>query len=340
MLGDYCIGRNNNLNFIRFISALFVIYCHSFPITNNGVDYLGRITNGQIDFGGVAVSVFFFYGGFLVCKSLMRINNGKEYFKNRVLRIIPSLVLVVFLSVFILGPCFTRFSLIEYFTDFRTYKYLLNSAFILVHQLPGVFYYNSYNDTVNGSLWTLPIEFLCYILCYLMYKLKLLETKRIPIVIVFAVVFYILFYKLLTPYPLLRAALRPAFLFLTGICSYVYKDKIPIKKKVAVIMGIICILSVTIGVLNICIFFTFTYCLLFWGFGTKRKLNDFGTKYEISYGIYLVGWPIQQILCDITNNNITQFFNFLIAATISVPLGFIIAIFDRKVNMIIRRSEK
>ena len=46
-------GRNNNLNLIRFIAAILVIYSHSYPI-GTGTDAgepLMRVSGGQIGFG-------------------------------------------------------------------------------------------------------------------------------------------------------------------------------------------------------------------------------------------------------------------------------------------------
>ena len=283
MLSDYCKDRNNNLNIIRFLSAIFVLYYHSFPLTNSGVDHLDQLTNGQIDFGGLTVSIFFFYGGFLICKSIIRINDGKQFFKNRLCRIMPGLALVVFVSVFVIGPVFTHNSIIEYFYDYRTYKYLLNSVFVLVHQLPGVFEDNVYNDTVNGSLWTLPVEVLCYILCYLLWKLKFLEKKKFPFVIIAAVLFYVVMNSLLAPYTLIRSALRPALLFFCGICAYVFKDIIPVNRIIAGFMFLLCIISIVMNVFNVFMFISLTYCLLFLGYGTTYKASSFGNRYEISY---------------------------------------------------------
>lgn len=165
-------GRNNNLNLIRFIAALMVILGHSYVATTAGKEheFMCIITQNQLDFGGLAVSIFFVYGGFLICKSMHRLENAKYYFKARIIRIFPPLIFVTFVMAFIVGPIVTELSIDSYFTSVGTYKYLLNSFMILVHDLPGVFLENM-QTAVNGPLWTLPVEFLCYIACYIMYKM-------------------------------------------------------------------------------------------------------------------------------------------------------------------------
>lgn len=68
-----------------------------------------------------------------------RLENAKYYFKARIIRIFPPLIFVTFVMAFIVGPIVTELSIDSYFTSVGTYKYLLNSFMILVHDLPGVF---------------------------------------------------------------------------------------------------------------------------------------------------------------------------------------------------------
>ena len=166
------------MNLIRFIAAILVIYSHSYPI-GTGTDAgepLMRVSGGQIGFGSLAVCVFFVFGGFLICKSMLRVRDGKTYFKARCIRIFPPLIFVAVCSAFLLGPFYTNLPLGEYFTSAGTYRYLLNGCMVLQHNLPGVFENNIYAGVVNGALWTLPVEFLCYIMCYVMYRLRLLGS--------------------------------------------------------------------------------------------------------------------------------------------------------------------
>lgn len=329
VLDDCSKGRDNNLNLIRFIAAILVIFSHSFPLTANGMDYIGRITDGQIDCGGIAVSIFFFYGGFLICRSVNRIKTAKEYFKVRLKRIIPPLAFVTFVLAFIVGPVFTDYSVKDYLLNVNTYKYLLNSILVLVHDLPGVFVSNAYGATVNGPLWTLPIEFLCYIMCYVLYAMRFLETKKLRWIVFPAFLLYIAADYVLGE-SLLKAALRPAMLFFVGMLCYVYRSYIKIRTGYAVLAFCGCIIGAWLGIFNIVIFICFTYFLLWLAFGTGIKCDKFGTKYEISYGMYLTGWPIQQCICDITANGVSWWGNFLIAALLSVVCGLIITVLERK----------
>ncbi|MFQ9113405.1 MULTISPECIES: acyltransferase family protein [Butyribacter] len=317
-------GRNNNLNLIRFIAALMVILGHSYVATTAGKEheFMCIITQNQLDFGGLAVSIFFVYGGFLICKSMHRLENAKYYFKARIIRIFPPLIFVTFVMAFIVGPIVTELSIDSYFTSVGTYKYLLNSFMILVHDLPGVFLENM-QTAVNGPLWTLPVEFLCYIACYIMYKMGLLDKKNAKYTVIPVVVIYIISYKILGVVPLLREALRPAVLFYVGMLYYVYREDIVIDLKGVLICSVLAMISVPLHIMRITIFLFLPYLMMALGYGTKRKIADFGKKAEISYGIYLFGWPAQQCIVKYFGVSMSAIHNFILASVIAILCGFI-----------------
>ena len=111
----------------------------------------------------LAVGVFFVISGYLISGSWERRPQLPRYLTNRVLRIIPGLFLVVVVSAFVLGPLVTTLAAGDYFTDGGTYSYLRNAVLIPNYALPGVFAGNPFPGAVNGSLWTLPAEFACYL---------------------------------------------------------------------------------------------------------------------------------------------------------------------------------
>lgn len=172
-------GKSNNLQALRFIAAVMVIISHSFSVGmgDSSKEWFIILTNGQLSMGNLAVAVFFCAGGYLIAKSMCKAKKFSTYFKARINRIFPLLIIVVGLSMFLLGPIMTNLNLKDYMSDVTLYKYALNGLLIPVHELPGVFSNNIYGPTVNGSLWTLPVEFLCYIGCFLLYKLQMLKKK-------------------------------------------------------------------------------------------------------------------------------------------------------------------
>lgn len=326
-ISDMTKGRDNNLDLIRFVAAVMVIFSHAFPLSlgEGKADYLSVLTHGQIDFGGVAVSIFFFYGGFLICKSAHRLQSaGKKYFKARIIRIFPPIIVVTVLLAFVVGPIASTLNISEYFTNAQTYKYLLNSVLVLVHDLPGVFENNIYGSTVNGPLWTMPVEFLGYILCFLMMKTGMLQLKYTKWILPVFVFVHIAVIYLFSPQDMALLAWRPTALFFAGMVYYVYRDKINFSKSIALASIILLLISFLLGIGNYTIILFWPYVLMYLGFGTKLKFKDFAKHGEISYGIYLSGWSIQQIVCQQFGGSMNPVVNVAISLPIAIVCGFLI----------------
>lgn len=325
-VSDITKGRDNNLDFIRFCAAVMVIFSHAFPISlgfGKG-DYLSALTGGQIDFGGVAVSIFFFYGGFLICKSAYRLQTAGKYFRARVIRIFPPVIMVTVLLAVVVGPVISRLSVGEYFSNAQTYKYLLNSVLVLIHDLPGVFEGNIYGRTVNGPLWTMPVEFLGYILCFLMMKMGMLQSKCLKWILPIFVSVHISVFYFFSPQDMVLLAWRPTALFFSGMLYYVCRDKIKISGKMAWLSLALWVLSFCVGIANITIILFWPYVLMYLGYATKIKFENFAKYGEVSYGIYLCGWPIQQIVCQSFGGSMEPLLNAAISIPIAAVGGFLI----------------
>lgn len=318
-------GRENNLDVIRFLAAISVIACHAFPIAlGEGVpDPLSALTDDQLSFGSLAVGIFFLYGGFLICKSMCRLKTAKGYFKARILRIFPLLMVVTLVLAFAAGPVLTELSVSDYFRNTGTYRYLLNGILILQHNLPGVFVHNIYGQAVNGPLWTLPIEFLCYIMCYVLYRLKLLEKKNMKYAVVLFSAGCIGVKIISGRLPALSPMIRPMGLFFAGMLYYVYRDKIKMRLSWCAVSFAGMIVSLIFGIFPYTVFVFFPYFFLYIGYATKKKFSGFARHGEISYGMYLCAWPVQQIVCQLFGNEMNPYVNFIITVPIAIILGFI-----------------
>lgn len=152
-------GGKNSLDLLRLLAATFVLYSHQYALLGQPEPSFF----GWTSFGGAGVTIFFFLSGLLVWSSWERDPDLTRFFVRRSLRIFPALWVVVFCSVFLLGPAFSTLGLTDYFAASETWRYLGNALLLVRHTLPGVFADNPFPMAVNGSLWTLPVEFLCYI---------------------------------------------------------------------------------------------------------------------------------------------------------------------------------
>ena len=151
-------GRRNNFDALRVMAALMVIHGHGWLLASGTSPGLWGVP-----FARVGLDVFFAISGYLVTGSWERTPILGPFLAKRALRILPGLVVCVLLTVLVLGPVATRLPLVEYAADRRTVGYLANIVFRNELYLPGVFDGLREHGAVNGSLWSLLPEFLCYL---------------------------------------------------------------------------------------------------------------------------------------------------------------------------------
>ena len=101
---------------------------------------------------------------FFIAKSWESDSNPVRYMTKRVFRIFPALIAFTLVAAYVIGPILSTFTINEYFQSPLVRNYLRNILLFPAYSLPGVFETNPYPNAVNGSLWTLPIEFAMYIL--------------------------------------------------------------------------------------------------------------------------------------------------------------------------------
>lgn len=329
----------NNFSSIKFLAALLVILSHSFSITrgNGIVDPLYEATNSNLSFGSIAVAIFFFLSGFFISKSLIKESNWKKFFKKRILRIFPSLIFVLFITSFVIGPIFTDVSLSKYFTSMTPYLYFIRNSFLFTtHQIIGVFTNNPYNLSINGALWTLPLEFICYIICYFVFKVGLLGEKKLKFTFLPVLIIYILASSLFSNFVILKVVVPLFLLFYMGTFYYTYREKIrtsSFKFIMSIFLLFLCVIFKKYDFLLIIILPYFIYSTAYIDFKFLNIIYPFS---KFTYELYLVGFLIQQMLLSIFNMNINVYLHFIL----SVFFSLFFAIFINKTSKIFIKKLK
>ena len=296
----------NNFDFLRFLAATFVIISHSFALTLNQTDPLGNFT-GFMTMGSLGVAIFFTISGYLILKSWDRKREPISFFKNRILRIFPGLTCVVLITVFVIGPLVTILSWKNYFLNTETWVYFNNIILNIQFSLPGVFVNNPYPNSVNGSLWTLPIEFCCYILVFIL-GLFLVYRNRYNLIIIFAIqsliflAFPLQLQKISPPFFPFTNAYQIVLLtlfFSAGMIFYAFKDLIKPDFKISVILFFIFMstfLFAKVALANFMMIIFVSYLTMVIAFLPLPHLHLFGKNGDFSYGLYIYAFPIQQTL--------------------------------------------
>ena len=308
--------RNNTLDLLRLMSAVFVILHHSYPLTGNSSLFSAL--------GAIAVSTFFIISGYLISQSWFSDPTPSRFLWKRLLRIMPGLVAVVIFAILIIGPINTSFPLREYFLNINTWIYLgAISVFHIPQTLPGVFISNPYPTTINGSLWTISLEFRMYILLCIMGVIGMLKDRRILLSIV-VLSYAIYFTSLLSNIWRLNVFARALgsigisgyllrlisngiplnfpnynILFLIGMLFYLYKDQIKFNSWIALgaFIGLLIVIDSDSSLFLIVLFICLPYLVLYLGQLPIKQLYNIGDKYgDYSYGLYIYAFPVQQTI--------------------------------------------
>lgn len=283
----------NNLDAIRLFAATLVIFSHSFEMGEGSrADEPLEIISGQISLAEFAVLIFFALSGFLIAKSWKSRPVFFEFARNRALRILPALIACVSVLALVAGPLLTQHAKADYFSDSRTYCFLLNALFVSnCAVLPGVFG----EVVVNAPLWTLAFEaqfYLCIALLGAFRLFRLEVTLALALIAMLAGAIWadnsaggLLLFKL--------SVLAPPFFIGAAFASAA--DNVPYDARLAGVSVLCMVVSVFVGGLAIAFAFFGIYLVLWIAFAPLGQfVKGIARKADLSYGLYLWGWPVQQ----------------------------------------------
>lgn len=321
---ELLVKDNNNLDIFRLIAAFMVIYGHAFAIAPQAGKFdLISLWIGFGYSGSLAVIIFFFISGLVVANSLMEKKSVIHFLISRVFRIFPALILVVLGSGFFIGPLVTNLGVSEYLSNHLLYKYIVGNILLdTSYALPGVFENNKYPSVVNGSLWTLPYEMAAYLGLVAIFMLGGFRSK------IFSIAIFLIFFadpfldgKLIFTWQTQNAEvdfLIPSFAL--GVIVAIFKDELEVDGRFVIGLLLIYFLfrkaSYAFVLLHLSIF-----AFVLW-LSAKNWMKKLKPKIDLSYGVYLWGFPVQQVFAHyIPNSGI--FLNQILSIVVALVCAWI-----------------
>ncbi|WP_432836372.1 acyltransferase family protein [Dactylosporangium sp. CA-092794] len=306
-LRDRYDPRSNGLGLLRLLLALSVLVAHAWPLGFGAPSPGQRISRGQTDLGALAVDGFFVLSGFLVAAGR---GGALRFAWHRFLRIFPGLW-VCLLGIALAATLTGHAGGLEFARrnwSGAVHRWGIGTLFLdtpygrLVH-----------GSVVNGSLWSLVYELLCY--CGLAALVAAGLPRRAPWLVpalagaAFAVIVADALHDPTTPryhgglgplpvfgYVDAQLACYLGFLFLLGASAQLYAHRIPLHPALAAASGLALAVTLLGGGFSVVGYPALAYLLLYAACALPRRLHRIGRERDYSYGVYIYAFPIQQLV--------------------------------------------
>jgi peptidoglycan/LPS O-acetylase OafA/YrhL len=295
----------NNFDFLRLLFSTFVLVTHSYALTGLPEhDYLWHFSHGQIHFARFGVIAFFAISGYLILLSLLRSRSLWDYYFKRIIRVFPALWVVTGLTLLI-AYFISGKTVSAYLADSSVHRYLFNLILRIQYSIDGVFEHNPFPSAINGSLWTVPYEFFYYLaLTPLFFLRNRKKALRIGLITAFAALLA-LEYTGHTHFLTYRLNLESEKLIVFGLCFSggailaLFPEWMlnPQRRKVLVVAsGLGIAATMLLGGFEPLKYFLVPVFVIALG-NSSYPLFTWVRRYgDISYGIYILGFPLQQFL--------------------------------------------
>ncbi|MBS0445615.1 MAG: acyltransferase [Proteobacteria bacterium] len=269
----------NNFDAIRLLGALMVLVSHQFALSGRPEPHVA----GDVSLGALGVLIFFSISGYLVASSWRSDPSLPRFIARRLLRIWPGLAASVVLT-----------SAVYWFVSGRlaSPRFLANLLFV---SADGSFFASNPQVKMNGSLWTVQLEVLCYIAfaCLGRFMGRNLETALLLVAILAAPAYLMFEGSRLDAgavVPGIRLFPYFAAFFFAGAAQLIFRPG-AVAMVAIVSAGLILLACAHIALGLWLIVPSLTIAI---GRRSWPIVARFGRFGDLSYGIYLWAWPVQQ----------------------------------------------
>lgn len=306
MLADFAYKDTNSFGVVRLAAAIAVVVTHAYGIVGGWAlpELLEPSTGWSL--GAHAVHVFFVLSGFMIAASWERSASWLDFAVARSLRILPALICVNLLIVVLAGLFITTAEPAAYWSPDNIGSFLVRATllFSVGVSLEGVFTDNPMGNSVNIPIWTIRFEVICYlsVMAFMtaVAALRLRGMTRLAAIAPVLVASAIVIANAGHPEEFSFAAqlARFAFAFYLGVACWFARHLIAIRARTALLFLVVATLSAWSELpVRYPVMILATGYLSFWaGSLAMGGLQRWTSRTDLSYGVYITGFFIQQWL--------------------------------------------
>lgn len=316
--------RFTNFDFLRVLAAASVIFSHSFLIAEGSeadepfVPWLGAI----IDIYGVYI--FLIMSGFLVSRSLLHSSNVTSYLWKRALRVVPALAVGAVVSGVVIASLYSAIGTDAYLLSQYGYRYIVKVILLLpVWEIPTVSFYPGYiGEGVNGVLWTIQQEVFLYIILAGLLLVRMFTPFIMAALLMIGSLFFIN-QTLIVESPFLVNFAYALPSFSAGAVIYFVSERFGFNRNIAIACGVILLGALTLGIFEQAFPLPGAYLTIYLGTSPSLKLPNLARFGDVSYGTYMYGWPVQQVVRSQLGENADPWILFALSLPIALCCGWL-----------------
>ncbi|WP_052226300.1 acyltransferase family protein [Microbacterium mangrovi] len=312
-------ARRNSLNAIRLGLAVMVIVAHSWPLSGRAEpQFVGEYNEP----GAWAVAGFFVISGYLITMSRDRTSLG-PFLWRRFLRIYPGFLVAIVLTAFVLAPVSALVTGEYSFAPAIEYVVKNLALYNLTFDIPGTLASAPFPGAWNGSLWTLFFEALCYVGIGL--AVSLVPSRWLGRVLMAVLVAGTAVTAIHVAFGVLQVNLvlhlvRLGTYFAAGALMYVYHDRVPLNWLLGTAAAVAAVATVVAGTFQFLSPIPLAY-LAVWA-GAVLPLHRVGATSDISYGMYIYAFPVQQLLAITIGAHTSLVVFMLLSIVLTIPFAW------------------
>lgn len=301
LLAEALESERNSFNLVRLGAAVAVVVSHSFALLIGEGE--GEPLSGATPYtlGQHAVNVFFVLSGVMLSRSWSLNPNLGRFALARLLRIYPALAACGLVVVLLLAPLGTHVALGTYFADRDTLLYPVRVLFAFNRAgLDEVFTSGTLKPgSINGPLWTIKYELAAYALFVIAAAVGLVRRPAFAVAFLLGASLAVIgmdLWEVAQRAPTLPPPGRFLMSFALGIAAYTFRAHIP--------LGVHCLaafLALAVAahgsIFEKPAYVVLTgYGALYFGSFVVPRASAWAGSTDLSYGVYLYAWPVQQLL--------------------------------------------
>lgn len=308
--------RHNSLDLLRLILASTVAIVHA-----SAIAYGHQPMIGDTEVGAMAVDAFFVLSGFLVARSFLQLRSVGRYLWHRALRILPAFWVCLALTATVVAPAIAVLEGRDAASVYpESFAYALRNVGLYMSDfaVAGLPTRTAVPHVVNGALWTLFYEAVCYLAVVALGVVGALTRHRWVAGVGVVLVLAVMWGQTLGVVPVVGALfLRFFLMFGLGTLALLVADRLPITRRwclaAVALLGVSLALPVDYRLIGAV---AFAYLCLYAVVRTPWLRHR--PRADLSYGMYIYHWPIETLLVLAGATALTQVGYTLLALALAL----------------------